>query len=143
MEEILQKPAHFHFLTLKSHVLNLRFLHYILRWENEKKYIKNCKIVSFFTFLTAHIRAEKCKMRIYGVKWNCEILWIWKKCLFPSFFLLFFQFLTSKHNVKNVNLENVILRLESEKSIFCAVFCRISYKKKVIFFVLRAKVKKK
>ena len=36
----------------------------------------------------------------------------------------------------------MILRWESEKSIFSAGFRQISYKKKVIFFVLRAKVKK-
>jgi hypothetical protein len=61
---------------------------------------------------------------------------------FPSFFLLFFQFLILKHNVKNVNLDNVILRLESEKSIFLQVFVKFLTKNKVFFFVLRAKVKK-
>ena len=67
-----------------------------------------------------------------------------KKNAFPPLFFTFFQFLlTLKHNVKNVNLENVILRWESEKSIFSAGFREISYKKKVIFFVLRVKVKKK
>ena len=42
-DENLQKKLIFHFLTLKSHFLNLRFLHYILRWETEKKVKKKRK----------------------------------------------------------------------------------------------------
>ena len=57
-------------------------------------------------------------------------------------FLYFFHFLELRHNVKNINLKNVILVRESEKAIFCAFFSQMFYKKKVIFFVLRAKVKK-
>ena len=64
-----------------------------------------------------------------------------KKSLFPSFFLLFFQFLTLKHNVKNVNLENVILR-ERKINFLCTFWSNFLQKKKVIFFVPRAKVEK-
>ena len=88
----------------------------------KKKYIKNCKFSPDFEI----------------VKF-CEFK---KKCIFSSFFLFFFQFLTLKHKVKNVNLDNVILRLESEKSIFLQVFVKFLTKNKVFFFVLRAKVKK-
>ena len=42
------KNCSFHFLELKSHFPNLRFLHHVLNRENEKKYIKNCKILVFF-----------------------------------------------------------------------------------------------
>jgi hypothetical protein len=35
----------------------------VRKWK--QRYIKNCKIVSFFPILTAHIRAGKCKMCIY------------------------------------------------------------------------------
>ena len=131
----MHKKLIFHFPTLKSHFLNLRFLHYVLRCENRKKYIKNCKIVSFFTIFTAYMRVVKCKICIEGVKWNYKILWIKKKCLFSSFFFTFFFSFSpfKKHNVKSVNLENVILRWESEKSIFCAVFRQISYNKKKLF----------
>ena len=61
---------------------------------------------------------------------------------FFLFFLLFFQFLTLKYNVKNVNLENVILRWESEKSIFSAGFRQIFYKKKSYFLCPTGKSEK-
>ena len=47
-DENLQKKLIFHFLTLKSHFLNLRFLHCILRWETEKRVKKRGKKAFFF-----------------------------------------------------------------------------------------------
>ena len=44
----------FNFLTLKSHFLNLRFLHYVLRWKTEKKEGKMhffFKFTKFYNFM--------------------------------------------------------------------------------------------
>ena len=43
-----RKKLIFHFLTLKSHFLNLRFLHYVLRRETENKVKKKKKKGIFF-----------------------------------------------------------------------------------------------
>ena len=67
-----------------------------------------------------------------------------KKTKMLQFFKYFFHFLELKHNVKNVNLENIISVRESGKvNFFVHFFVKcFTKKKKVIFFVLRAKVKK-
>ena len=57
-----------------------------------------------------------------------------KKLKILQFFIYLFHFLELKHNVKNENLENVILVRESQKSNFlCIFFCSIFYKKKMLF----------
>ena len=67
-----------------------------------------------------------------------------KKLKILQFVIYFFDFLELKHNIKNENLENVILVRESEKSNFLCIFSSNLLQKKVILFVLhvQAKVKK-
>ena len=87
-DENLQKKLIFHFLTLKSHFLNL---HYVLRWETEKKegkrhfffnsqnfIISFYPLYTYFTFYYPHI-SSKNRKKTYN---------------FTIFYILFFIFST-------------------------------------------------
>ena len=56
-----------------------------------------------------------------------------KKLKILQFLYIFFYFLELKHNVKNENLENVILVRESEKSNFLCIFWSNFLQKKKLF----------
>ena len=128
----------FHFFTLKSHFVNWRFLHYVLTSETEKKVKKKRKKGIFFlnsqnftiSFYALYTHFTFCRPNMSSQNRG-------ENLQFYNFLYIFFHFLTLKHNVKNVNLEHVILRWESES---VQVFVKFLTKKKVIFFVLRAKV---
>ena len=78
----MHKKLIFHFLTVKSYFLTFRFLHYVLRWETEKKVKKKRKkgifflnsqnfIILFYT-LYAHFKFSRPNMNSQNRKQNLQ-----------------------------------------------------------------------
>ena len=111
----------------------------ILTRKTENKCEKKVKIFKFYDFILHLIYIRICAFS----RPNMSTLKIIKKTKILQFFIYFYRFLELKHDVKNVNLENVILVRESEKKqFFVHFFLKFFTKKKIIFWAKVKTIKK-